>query len=68
MVKPSDRDIDATALLLIRRYGEDATLEASMRADRMIELGNVAGLAAWKRIIRSIERLQADPPAGAATH
>jgi hypothetical protein len=65
---PSDRDIDATALLMIKRYGDNASLEASLRADRLIEIGAVAGQSMWKRVIAAIYRLQADPPAGSAVH
>ena len=34
---------------LVERYGEDAELEAAMRADAMIEAGDVEGQRVWNR-------------------
>jgi hypothetical protein len=65
----SDLDIDRSALVLIRRYGELATLQAEIRADELLERGDKVGVAVWKRISWAIERLQAQlPPAGVAVH
>ena len=38
-------DIYRAANLLIERYGEDASIHASMRADAMMEKGDVDGYA-----------------------
>jgi hypothetical protein len=65
---PSDRDIDATALLLIRKHGDAASFVASQHADELLAKADVEGVAAWKRIIAAIYRLQADPPDGSAVH
>ena len=61
----SDRDIWAAAMLMVKRYGDDAMLEASGRADQFLEDGDMAGAATWQRIIDCIERLHATKPAEA---
>jgi hypothetical protein len=52
----SDRDIWAAALLIVKRYGDDAMLEAAERADQMLDEGDVAGAETWapdpERMIR----------------
>ncbi len=65
---PSDRDIDATALLMIRQYGDAASLVAAQRADELLAKADLDSVAAWKRIIAAIYRLEADPPDGSAVH
>ncbi len=39
----SDLDTYRSANLLIKRYGEDAPIEAAMRADAILEKGNLEG-------------------------
>ena len=46
-------------LLMVKRYGADAMLEAAARAEQLLEDGNMAGAATWHRILNAIERLQA---------
>ncbi len=41
----SDIDIYRAANVLVKRYGEDATLEAAQRADVMLERGDMDGCA-----------------------
>ncbi len=53
----SDLDIYRSANLLIKRHGQDAPIEAAMRADAMLEKGDLGGYAAWKRILRAVEEL-----------
>jgi hypothetical protein len=54
----SDLDIYRSAQVLIRQHGEDAPIHAAMRADAMLEAGDLDGLAVWKRILRAIAELQ----------
>jgi len=54
-----DKDIYRSAKLLIDRHGDDAVIEAAMMADKMLEAGDLDGLATWNRILRAIEELQA---------
>ncbi len=53
-----DLDIYRTANELIKQHGEDAPIHAAMRADELLEAGDLEGQAAWKRIIYAIEELQ----------
>ena len=40
-----------------------------MRADAMLEAGDLDGYAAWKRIVRAVEELLAEErPAGTTAH
>ncbi len=52
-----DLDIYRSAQALIKRHGADAPIEAAMRADAMLEAGDLDGYAAWKRIIKAVEEL-----------
>jgi len=58
-----DVDIWRTALLLLKRYGDDAMLEASTRADHLPEDGDWQGSLTWHCIIDALERLMARGPA-----
>jgi hypothetical protein len=54
-----DRDVWQAALLMVKRYGDDAMLEAAERADQLLDEGDMAGAETWHRILIAIERLQA---------
>ena len=47
---------------MVKRYGDDAMLEGSQRADQMLEEGDMPGAETWHRILNAIERLQAKAP------
>jgi hypothetical protein len=65
----SDRELWQAALLLVKRYGDDAQLEAAARADQLQEDGDWQGAVTWHRILDCIERIQAQRPAeGEAVH
>jgi hypothetical protein len=53
----SDLDIYRSANLLVKQHGEDAPIEAAMRADAMLEKGDLDGYAVWKRILRAIDEM-----------
>ncbi len=59
----SDLDIYRSARLLVKQHGEDAPIEAAMRADAMLEAGDLDGLAVWKRILKAVGELQGTEPA-----
>jgi triphosphoribosyl-dephospho-CoA synthetase len=44
-----DRDVWQATLLIVKRYGDDAMLEASERADQLLEEGDMAGAETWHR-------------------
>ncbi|MCZ6896030.1 MAG: hypothetical protein O7H40_18540, partial [Gammaproteobacteria bacterium] len=60
-------DTYRTANLLVKQHGEDAPIHAAMRADAMLEKGDLAGYAVWKRILRAVGDLQRTAP-GARVH
>jgi hypothetical protein len=64
----SDRDDWQAALLMVKRYGDDAMLEASQRADQLLDEDDMAGAETWDRILNAIERLQARAPADEKVH
>ena len=62
----SDLDIYRTANLLIQQHGEEAAIQAAMKADEMLAKGDMDGKAVWMRVIEAIEELwdteQKGPP------
>jgi hypothetical protein len=48
---------------MVKRYKDDAMLEAAARADQLQEDGDMASCETWHRILNAIERLQATKPA-----
>jgi hypothetical protein len=53
----------------VTQHGEDAPIKAAMRADAMLEAGDLDGYAVWKRILRAVEELQGtEPKSGEAVH
>ena len=43
---------------MIKQYGDDATMEAAMKADEMLAKGDMEGVKVWKRISSIISSLQ----------
>ncbi len=64
-----DLDIYRSARALIKQHGEDAPIHTGMRADAMLERGNLDGYAVWKRILRAVQELLGTvPESGEAVH
>ncbi len=62
-------DIYRAANLLIQQYGEEAPIHAAMRADAMLDKGDMEGRSVWLRIVRAVEELLSkDRPANAKMH
>jgi hypothetical protein len=59
-----DADIERSALVLIKQYGDDAKLEATLRADQFLEDGDWLGSLVWQRILEAIQRLEEQMPSG----
>ncbi len=57
-----DLDIYRSAQVLVKRHGEDAPIHAAMRADAMLDKGDLDGCAVWKRILRAVEELPRTKP------
>ncbi len=58
----SDLDIYRTANVVIREHGEDAALEAALRADAMLEKGSLGGQRVWKRVLAAVKEIQRQEP------
>ncbi len=48
----TDLDLYRSARLLIDQHGEDAARDAAMRADALLEAGDMEGRRVWLRIER----------------
>ncbi len=49
----------------MRERGEDAVIEAAMRADALLDKGDMDGRAIWLGIITAIREVEATEPTGA---
>jgi hypothetical protein len=58
-----DIDIWRAALLMLKRYGADAAVEAAARADELLDVGDIDGARVCQRIANAIDHLQAETPA-----
>ncbi len=64
-----DLDIYRSAQVLVTRHGQDAPIHAAMRADAMLDKGDLDGCAVWKRILRAVEELRrVEPEPGGKVH
>ncbi len=52
-----DIDIYRSAHVLVKHHGQDAPIEAAMRADAMLDKGDLDGYAVWKRVLKAVEEL-----------
>ena len=65
----SNIDIYQTANELIKQHGDDAPIHAAMRADELLEAGDMDGQAVWKQILAEMEELLSkEPPEGVKVH
>ncbi len=64
-----DLDIYRSANVLVKRHSEGAPIEAAMKADAMLESGDLDGYGVWRRILRAVEELQGtEPKPGEVVH
>ncbi len=59
---PNDLDILRSAKLLIDQHGEHASLEAAMRADELLDQGDLDGQRVWMAIRNAVRELQRERP------
>ncbi len=52
-----DKEIYAVASIYIRDHGDDAVIEAAMRADALLDAGDLDGRNVWLRVIEAIKVL-----------
>ena len=53
----TNTDIYRAANELIKQDGEDAPIHAAMRADELLEAGDMEGKAVWLRITKATDEL-----------
>jgi len=53
-----DLAIYQSAQVLVKRHGQDAPIHAAMRADALLDVGDLEGYAVWKQILRAVGELQ----------
>ncbi|MGH7173807.1 MAG: hypothetical protein ACRELG_26290 [Gemmataceae bacterium] len=54
----SDLDLWRGADILVKRYGNDASIIAAQRADEVLAGGDIEGQLVWKRILAAVNELQ----------
>ena len=57
-----DIDVFRSAAMLINQHGEEAPIHAAMKADDMLERGDMDGRAVWLRIVDAIRDMQRQTP------
>ncbi len=60
----SDLDVYRTAKLLVDKHGDEAPIHAAMKADAMLERGDMDGRAVWLRVVRAVKELLDTKPRG----
>ena len=50
----SEFDIFRSAKLLINQHGQDALIEAALKADELLDAGDFDGQAVWMRIRKAV--------------
>ena len=65
----SDLDVYRSAHALIQRHGSEAAILAAMRADELMDAGDLDGAAVWRRIVAAIKEMQrVEPGPGERRH
>ena len=61
-----DLDIYRSAQVLVKQHGDDAPIHAAMRADAMLDKGDLKGYVVWRRVLRAVRELRRMEPATGA--
>jgi hypothetical protein len=59
-----DRDIWVAVNEMIKLFGDEAAVQAAIRAEVMHEQGDEEGYAVWKRVLWAINELKSTKPTG----
>jgi hypothetical protein len=57
-------DIWRAAILMQKRFGDDAGLESARRADELWQCGDLNGAAVWRRIMDAVGQFANPTPPG----
>ena len=55
----SDIEVYQTAAAVIKQHGDAAYVHAAMRADELLDQGDIDGRSVWKRVVAAINELLA---------
>ncbi len=55
----ADLEIYLLASELIKQHGNDASIHAAMRADELLDAGDLDRQGVWKRILAAVDELMA---------
>ena len=65
----SDLDVYRSAWLMVQQHGDDTAIQAAMRANALLDQGDMEGRRVWFRIKEAIGELQRrEAPASAVRH
>ncbi len=53
----TDLDIYRSAKILVEQHGADALIEAALKADELLDAGDIDGQAVWMRIRKAVLEL-----------
>ena len=59
----TDLDIYRTAALMVKEHGDDAPIHVAMRADELLDAGDMDGRGVWLRVLNAVNELLAQEPA-----
>ncbi len=62
-----DKETYGVAKVYLREHGEDAVIEAAMRADALLDAGDMDGRNVWLRVIEAIKEMSSPSP-GSTRH
>ena len=57
-----DIDVFRSAAAFIKQHADEALIHAAMKADDMLERGDIDGRAVWLRIVDAIKDMQREMP------
>lgn len=57
-----DVDVYRSAAAFIKQHGDEAPIHAAMKADDMLERGDMDGRAVWLRIVDAVNELLRERP------
>ena len=62
-------DIWRAAKLMVDQHGDEAPIQTAMRADELLERGDMEGAVVWRRILGAVDELMAkERPEGTMVH
>lgn len=67
-LKVDEIDIHRAVAEMIKQHGENATIEAAMKSDRLMARGDMQGAKVWREVVKKIAALQDQKTEGITQH